>query len=162
MIQANVAAAETLVEEAPGADLRILDAPSLAKQESLRDFLATLELSLVRGGAIRANHFNGILAKASGKAYETMVNEMVLRAQSKAIYSPENIGHFRPEPAALRPFTSPIAAMRTDRPPRAGGLARPRRRRADAGGGSQARRHRRRDLHFRTPRHVARGRRWTG
>ena len=53
------------------------------------NFWPLLDLTLVKGGNLRANHFNGILAKAKDKAYQTMVNEMVLRAQSKAIYSPK-------------------------------------------------------------------------
>ncbi|MEK1932134.1 MAG: RNB domain-containing ribonuclease, partial [Pararhizobium sp.] len=79
-----------------------------AKQESLREFLATLDLSLVKGGNLRSNHFNGILSKAEGQPYETMVNEMVLRSQSQAIYSPENIGHFGLNLMKYAHFTSPI------------------------------------------------------
>jgi ribonuclease R len=108
MIQANVAAAETLEKRKQPLIYRIHDAPSLAKQESLREFLATLELSLVKGGSVRANHFNGILAKAEGQVWQTLVNEMVLRAQSKAIYSPENIGHFGLNLMCYAHYTSPI------------------------------------------------------
>src|SRR5690606_23842566 len=42
MIQANVAAAETLEAKRQALIYRIHDAPSLAKQETLREFLATL------------------------------------------------------------------------------------------------------------------------
>jgi ribonuclease R len=108
MIQANVAAAETLEQKRQALIYRVHDQPSLAKQESLREFLATLDISLAKGGNMRANHFNGILAKADGKPYETMVNEMVLRSQSQAIYSPENIGHFGLNLMHYAHFTSPI------------------------------------------------------
>ncbi|OHV72095.1 ribonuclease R [Ensifer sp. LCM 4579] len=108
MIQANVAAAETLEQKRQALIYRVHDQPSLAKQESLREFLATLDISLAKGGSMRANHFNGILAKADGKPYETMVNEMVLRSQSQAIYSPENIGHFGLNLMRYAHFTSPI------------------------------------------------------
>lgn len=64
MIQANVAAAETLEQKRQVLIYRVHDQPSLAKQESLREFLATLDISLVKGGNMRSNHFNGILAKA--------------------------------------------------------------------------------------------------
>ena len=84
------------------------DAPSLAKQETLREFLQTLDLTLVKGGNMRSNHFNGILAKADGKPFQQMVNEMVLRSQSQAIYSPENIGHFGLNLMKYAHFTSPI------------------------------------------------------
>lgn len=108
MIQANVAAAETLEQKRQVLIYRVHDQPSLAKQESLREFLATLDISLVKGGNMRSNHFNGILAKAEGKPFETMVNEMVLRSQSQAIYSPENIGHFGLNLLKYAHFTSPI------------------------------------------------------
>ncbi|OCP01235.1 MULTISPECIES: ribonuclease R [unclassified Ensifer] len=108
MIQANVAAAETLEQKRQVLIYRVHDQPSLAKQESLREFLATLDISLVKGGSMRSNHFNGVLAKAEGKPFETMVNEMVLRSQSQAIYSPENIGHFGLNLMKYAHFTSPI------------------------------------------------------
>ena len=47
---------------------RVHDAPSLAKQESLREFLATLDISLAKGGNLRSNHFNGILSTADRQA----------------------------------------------------------------------------------------------
>jgi len=108
MIQANVAAAETLEKRKQILIYRIHDGPTLAKQEVLREFLATLGISLAKGGNVRANSFNGILAKAEGTAHQTMVNEMVLRSQSQAIYSPDNIGHFGLNLMKYAHFTSPI------------------------------------------------------
>lgn len=108
MIQANVAAAETLEKKRQRLIYRVHDAPSLAKQEALRDFLKTLSISLAKGGQLRANSFNGILSKARGKPHETMVNEMVLRSQSQAVYSPDNLGHFGLNLMKYAHFTSPI------------------------------------------------------
>lgn len=108
MIQANVAAAETLENKRQALIYRVHDAPSLAKQETLREFLATLDISLVKGGNMRSNHFNGILKTAADKPFQQMVNEMVLRSQSQAIYSPENIGHFGLNLMKYAHFTSPI------------------------------------------------------
>jgi ribonuclease R len=107
MIQANVAAAETLENKKQALVYRIHDAPSMAKQETLRQFLATLDMSLAHGN-LRSNHFNQILEKVDGKPYQIMVNEMVLRSQSQAIYSPENIGHFGLNLFKYAHFTSPI------------------------------------------------------
>ena len=107
MIQANVAAAETLEQKKQMLIYRVHDAPSLAKQEILREFLGTLEMTLAHGN-LRSNHFNQILEKVDGKPYQTMVNEMVLRSQSQAIYSPENIGHFGLNLLKYAHFTSPI------------------------------------------------------
>lgn len=108
MIQANVAAAESLEGKRQALVYRVHDAPSLAKQEALRDFLKTLNIPLARGGQLRANSFNGVLAKSKDKPHETMVSEMVLRSQSQAVYSPENIGHFGLNLMRYAHFTSPI------------------------------------------------------
>ncbi|WP_454748779.1 ribonuclease R [Ciceribacter selenitireducens] len=108
MIQANVSAAETLEKKRQPLVYRIHDAPKLSKQETLREFLATIGLTLAKGAGLRSNSFNGILAKALDTPHQTMVNEMVLRSQSQAIYSPENIGHFGLNLLKYAHFTSPI------------------------------------------------------
>lgn len=108
MIQANVAAAETLEIKRQPLVYRIHDAPSLSKQEVLREFLATLGIPMAKGGQMRSNSFNGILAKAVDTPHQTMVNEMVLRSQSQAVYSPDNIGHFGLNLMKYAHFTSPI------------------------------------------------------
>ncbi|WP_353641578.1 ribonuclease R [Mesorhizobium sp. WSM2239] len=108
MIQANVAAAETLEAKKQLLVYRVHDAPSLAKQESLREFLATIGLSLARGAQMRPSQFNGILERVRGEDNEALVNEVVLRSQSQAIYSPENLGHFGLNLRRYAHFTSPI------------------------------------------------------
>jgi len=108
MIQANVAAAETLEQKRQALIYRTHDAPSLAKQETLREFLATLSIPLAKGGNLRANSFNGILSKAEDSPHKDIVNQMVLRSQSQAVYSPENIGHFGLNLMKYAHFTSPI------------------------------------------------------
>lgn len=108
MIQANVAAAETLEAKKQALVYRVHDAPSLAKQESLREFLQTLGLSLARGAQMRPSQFNGILEGVRGADNEGLVNEVVLRSQSQAEYSPKNIGHFGLNLRRYAHFTSPI------------------------------------------------------
>jgi ribonuclease R len=108
MIQANVAAAETLEARRQPFVYRIHDAPSLAKQESLREFLQSIGLSLARGAQLRPSSFNGILERVKGQDDEQLVNEVVLRSQSQAEYSPQNIGHFGLNLQRYAHFTSPI------------------------------------------------------
>jgi len=108
MIQANVAAAETLEGRKQPLVYRIHDAPSLAKQESLREFLQTLSLSLARGAQMRPAQLNTILERVRGADNEALVNEVVLRSQSQAEYSPANIGHFGLNLRRYAHFTSPI------------------------------------------------------
>jgi ribonuclease R len=107
MIQANVCAAETLEKKKQPLIYRVHDQPSLAKQETLRQFLNTLDITLAHG-ALRSNNFNTILQKVEDKPYQAMVNEMVLRSQSQAVYSPDNLGHFGLNLMRYAHFTSPI------------------------------------------------------
>lgn len=108
MIQANVAAAETLEAKRQKLVYRIHDAPSLAKQEALREFLGSIGMSLARGPQLRPAAFNAILDRVRGADNEQLVNEVVLRSQSQAEYSPENIGHFGLNLRRYAHFTSPI------------------------------------------------------
>ena len=108
MIQANVAAAETLEARRQALIYRVHDVPSMAKQEALREFLNTIGISLARGAQLRPASFNGILSRVEGSEREAIVNEVVLRSQSQAVYSPENIGHFGLNLHRYAHFTSPI------------------------------------------------------
>ncbi|MEX0851846.1 MAG: ribonuclease R [Bauldia sp.] len=108
MIQANVAAAETLEEKKSPLVYRIHDTPSLAKLEALRDFLKSIELGLPKGGNLRPSHFNRILDRAKASEHEPLLHEVVLRTQAQAEYSPENIGHFGLNLRRYAHFTSPI------------------------------------------------------
>ncbi|MDS1135500.1 ribonuclease R [Nitratireductor indicus] len=108
MVQANVAAAETLEAKRQPLVYRVHDAPSLAKQEALREFLRTFEISLARGAQLRPAQFNAILARVRGTEHEQLVNEVVLRSQSQAVYAPENLGHFGLNLRRYAHFTSPI------------------------------------------------------
>ncbi|KAA0971194.1 ribonuclease R [Aureimonas fodinaquatilis] len=108
MIQANVAAAETLEEKHQALIFRAHDAPSMARLEALRDFLRTLDMPLAKSGSLRPAHFNHILANVRDTEHESLVNEVVLRSQSQAVYAVENIGHFGLNLARYAHFTSPI------------------------------------------------------
>jgi ribonuclease R len=108
MIQANVCAAETLEARKQALVYRVHDAPSLAKQESLREFLKTLGIPLAQGAALKPSAFNGILSRVAGTDESELVSEVVLRSQSQAVYSPENLGHFGLNLRRYAHFTSPI------------------------------------------------------
>jgi ribonuclease R len=108
MIQANVAAAETLERKGSPLVYRVHDQPSLAKLESLREFLATIEMNLPKSGNLRPSNFNTILGRVKDSEHAALVNEVVLRSQSQAIYSPDNIGHFGLNLRRYAHFTSPI------------------------------------------------------
>jgi ribonuclease R len=104
MIAANVAAAETLEAKRLPCMYRVHDAPDPAKVEALREFVQTL----ARGQVIRPATFARLLEQAKDTPYAPMIHELVLRTQSQAVYSPENIGHFGLALRRYCHFTSPI------------------------------------------------------
>ncbi len=108
MIQANVAAAETLEAKKCPLIYRVHEAPAKEKLVALGDFLATLGIKLPRAGVLKPELFNRILAKAAGSHIADLVSEVVLRAQAQAVYSPENLGHFGLNLRRYAHFTSPI------------------------------------------------------
>lgn len=108
MIQANVAAAETLERKNSPLIYRVHDTPSDEKVMAFKDFLSTLDMGFGGSGPLKASNFNGILSKVRGKEWEAMVTEVVLRSQSQAEYSPINYGHFGLNLSRYAHFTSPI------------------------------------------------------
>jgi ribonuclease R len=108
MILANVCAAETLEARRQACMYRVHDQPSREKLESLRDFLQTLEMPFAKGQVLRPRHFNSILARAADTPHHRVVNQVVLRSQAQAVYSPDNIGHFGLALQKYAHFTSPI------------------------------------------------------
>jgi ribonuclease R len=108
MIQANVSAAETLEAKTSPLVYRIHEAPARDKVEALAEFLATVGISLPKGQVLKPSHFNRILSQVAGRDDEQLVNEVVLRTQAQAVYSPENRGHFGLNLRRYAHFTSPI------------------------------------------------------
>ena len=108
MIQANVAAAETLEAAKTPLIYRTHDEPSKEKLKNLRDFLETLDLQLAPGTGLKPEAFNRILARAKTLPVPELVNEVILRSQAQAEYTRENIGHFGLNLAKYAHFTSPI------------------------------------------------------
>jgi len=108
MIQANVCAAETLEQKQRPQIYRIHDRPSDVKIAALTDFLPTVDMSWSKGQSVTAARFNRILDLAQTSTNKDIINEVVLRTQSQAVYSPENIGHFGLNLARYSHFTSPI------------------------------------------------------
>ncbi len=108
MIQANVAAAETLEAKKTPCVYRVHDAPSKEKLKNLSDFLETLDLKLPPAGQLKPAAFNKVLAQAKTLPVPDLVNEVVLRSQAQAEYAISNIGHFGLNLARYAHFTSPI------------------------------------------------------
>jgi len=75
---------------------------------ALREFLETLGLGIPKSQTPRPADFNRVLRAAKGTAHEHLVNEVILRAQAQAVYSPDNAGHFGLALGKYAHFTSPI------------------------------------------------------
>ncbi len=108
MIQANVAAAETLELKKFLCVYRCHDQPSKEKLKSLKDVLDSLKLAFPGSGAVKASMFNQVLEDAKSVAVPELVNEIVLRSQAQAEYAVDNYGHFGLNLRKYAHFTSPI------------------------------------------------------
>ncbi|MBE7618155.1 VacB/RNase II family 3'-5' exoribonuclease [Komagataeibacter sp. FXV2] len=108
MIAANVAAARELENRHYPCLYRIHAPPSPEKLESLRAALATLDIRLPAAGMIGASDLEGVLRATRGLPCAPLVNELILRAQNQAEYSPDPIGHFGLTLTSYAHFTSPI------------------------------------------------------
>ncbi|WP_245699143.1 ribonuclease R [Rhodospira trueperi] len=108
MVAANVCAAEELEKVRQPCMYRVHDEPSQEKLTALRDFLRTLDIKLAPGQVLTPHLFNRVLEHARDTEHEHLVNEVVLRAQAQAEYTPDNIGHFGLGLRRYAHFTSPI------------------------------------------------------
>ena len=108
MVLANVAAAEELERLHVPCMYRVHAPPSDDKLEALRGFLSTLGISLPPGNQLHPRDFDRVLKRFAGTPESQLVSEVMLRSQSQAAYSPDNIGHFGLALTRYAHFTSPI------------------------------------------------------
>ena len=108
MVLANVAAAEELERLHTPCMYRVHATPSDEKLEALRGFLSTLGISLPPGNHLHPRDFDRVLRRYEGTPESQLISEVMLRSQSQAAYSPDNIGHFGLALARYAHFTSPI------------------------------------------------------
>jgi ribonuclease R len=108
MILANVSAAEELERLARPCMYRVHAPPSEEKLDVLRTILHGMGITLPPGNALHPRDLDRILQKVAGTDEAPLVNEIILRSQSQAAYSPENIGHFGLALTRYAHFTSPI------------------------------------------------------
>lgn len=109
MLCANVATARFLQElNVPGL-YRVHDGPKAEKVERLRQFLGSMGLSLTRKqGDPTPEDYAEVLAKIQDRPDARLIQTVMLRSLSQAVYSPHNAGHFGLNYEAYAHFTSPI------------------------------------------------------
>lgn len=108
MLAANVAAARYLLRKKLPALYRVHEGPPEQKLVDLRDFLAELGLRLSGGEKPSAKDYADLLDSVQGRPDSHLLQTVLLRSMSQAVYSSENIGHFGLAFPAYTHFTSPI------------------------------------------------------
>ena len=108
MLIANVATAQFLESLEQPVLFRVHECPSAEKLENLRAFLGELSLELPGGLKPTPEHYQSLLATVEGREDRHIIQTMLLRSLSQAVYQPENAGHFGLHYPAYAHFTSPI------------------------------------------------------
>ncbi len=108
MIAANVEAAKYLLGTGVPAPYRDHDKPPEAKYADLLEFLKEFQLRMPPWAKVRPMDFRKLLETVRERPDAALLESVVLRSQSLAVYAPENIGHFGLALEAYAHFTSPI------------------------------------------------------
>jgi ribonuclease R len=89
---------------------RIHDRPDAEKIKALRDYVKAFGYQLPAGpdGSVDRSDLNALLRHVRGTPEAPVVQSAALRAMAKAVYSPDNIGHYGLGFPHYSHFTSPI------------------------------------------------------
>jgi ribonuclease R len=108
MVAANVAAAEFLFRHKMPTLYRVHEGPTADKLADLRDFLGELGLSLGGGDEPPPKDYARLIHLVAPRPDAHLIQTVLLRSLSQAIYTPDNKGHFGLALPAYAHFTSPI------------------------------------------------------
>ncbi|MCL6271229.1 ribonuclease R [Sansalvadorimonas sp. 2012CJ34-2] len=108
MLCANVATARFLEKHELPALYRIHEGPTDKKLENLTGFLGELGLTLPGRSKPTPKDYQQLLSAIEDRPDAHVIQVMMLRSLSQAVYDPENIGHFGLAFSAYAHFTSPI------------------------------------------------------
>ncbi|MCU7796410.1 MAG: ribonuclease R, partial [Candidatus Thiodiazotropha sp. (ex Myrtea spinifera)] len=108
MLAANVAAARFLLRKKQPALYRIHEGPAEEKLTDLKGFLGELGLSLPGGKKPQASDYAMLLEQIRERPDRHLIQTVLLRSLSQAVYSSDNVGHFGLSYQAYTHFTSPI------------------------------------------------------
>jgi ribonuclease R len=87
---------------------RVHDKPPEEKLKSFTEFVQSLGYRFHTGPELKPKHLQALLEEVKGRKEEGLVNEVLLRTMAKAVYQPDNIGHFGLAFDRYVHFTSPI------------------------------------------------------
>ncbi|MDD2160076.1 MULTISPECIES: ribonuclease R [Pseudomonas] len=111
MLAANVATAAFMQKHEVPALYRVHDGPPPERVEKLKAFLTELGLSLHRGKSKDGptpKDYQQLLESIRGRPDYHLIQTVMLRSLSQAVYSADNQGHFGLNYEAYAHFTSPI------------------------------------------------------
>lgn len=108
MLLANVCASKFLAKAKMPTLYRVHHGPTAEKLTDLRAFLAELGLSLSGGKEPKPKDYATFLETISSRTDMSLVQTVLLRSLSQAVYTPENKGHFGLAYDCYAHFTSPI------------------------------------------------------
>jgi len=108
MIAANVEAARFIQRTQVPAPFRVHAPPPEAKFADLLEYLREFGLRLPAFGEVKPLDFAHLLRRVRERPDASLIESVVLRSQSMAVYTPDNHGHFGLALDAYSHFTSPI------------------------------------------------------
>lgn len=108
MIAANVQAALYLLRKKMPAPFRVHDRPPEGKFTDVQEFLSEFGLALPSHAQVTPLDYAALLKKVRKRADANLLESVLLRSMSLAVYQPQNIGHFGLSLDAYAHFTSPI------------------------------------------------------
>ena len=107
MLSANVCAARFLEKHGVPGLYRVHEGPTLEKRLNLNMFLGSLGLSIPQG-KVKPADLQALLEDVRDRPDFQVIQTMVLRSMSQAVYTSDNHGHFGLAFNAYAHFTSPI------------------------------------------------------
>lgn len=108
MIAANVEAAKFVLKKHIPAPFRVHDKPPEQKYADLLEFLKEFQLKMPPWGKVQPRDFTALIRKIRERPDAALLESVLLRSQSLAVYAHENLGHFGLALEAYGHFTSPI------------------------------------------------------
>ena len=108
MIAANVEAAKYLQKKRIPAPYRVHAPPPASKYDDLLEFLREFKLTLPPLAQVTPGDFSALLKKVRKRPDASLIESVLLRSQSLAVYQPDDPGHFGLGLETYTHFTSPI------------------------------------------------------
>lgn len=108
MLAANRQVARYFVKYSQPTLFRVHDRPDMEKLEGFSHLMSKFGYKFPISPTMPTRDFQRFLDKVKGKPEEELVNELLLRSMKKAVYQPQDIGHFGLAFKHYLHFTSPI------------------------------------------------------